>query len=162
MLKCLEKSRNSHRDGSDFIGSNAAEAVDDADPSKEADDCSCWVTAAAASVMGVCRAEVAASKMKPQEESVKIMFRSKACTICFLFCNRPCIVWLAAGTAVVGRAGLDAAAGGALGIWKAEKKRMQTRQQRLSGCVEGACAALRGVCLSIIHLNCPVFCCNLL
>lgn len=44
--------QNSHSDGSDLIGSNTAEAEDAADPSNEAEDCSCWVTVADVSVVG--------------------------------------------------------------------------------------------------------------
>lgn len=56
---------NSHSEGSDLIGSNTAEADEDEDPSNEAEDWSCWVTAEGASVVGVSAAVVvAASKIK--------------------------------------------------------------------------------------------------
>lgn len=42
---------HSHSEGLDFMGSNAAEEDVDADPSREAEDWSCWVTAAVASVV---------------------------------------------------------------------------------------------------------------
>lgn len=37
----LIRVQNSQSEGSDLIGSNTAEAEEDADPSNEAEDCSC-------------------------------------------------------------------------------------------------------------------------
>lgn len=56
--------QNSHSEGSDLIGSNTADVEEDADPSNEAEDCSCWVTAAGVSVVGVSGVVLVTSEMK--------------------------------------------------------------------------------------------------
>lgn len=45
--------QNSQSEGSDFIGSKTAEAEEDTDPSNEAEDWSCCVTAEGVSIVGV-------------------------------------------------------------------------------------------------------------
>lgn len=59
--------QHSHSEGSDLIGSNTADADEDADPSNEADDWSCWGTngvVAAFSVVGVSGVLLVTSKIK--------------------------------------------------------------------------------------------------
>lgn len=62
---CLDM-QHSHSEGSDLAGSNATDAEDDADPSKEAEDSSCCVRLTGVSVVGV-SGEVLATSVRMQE-----------------------------------------------------------------------------------------------
>lgn len=57
------------------MGSYPAEAEDDAGPSKEADDCSCWVTAAGVSVVGLSAVVAVTSEIKARMTQQKHSLR---------------------------------------------------------------------------------------
>lgn len=65
LLREAQKNKHSHWEGSDLIGSNTAEAEEDTDPSKEAEDCSCWVTAEGVSVVGMSAVVLITSEITP-------------------------------------------------------------------------------------------------
>lgn len=65
--------QNSQSEGSDLIGSNTADAVEDADPSKEAEDCSCWVTAAGVSVVRVSGVALVTSEIKQVWDKIMLI-----------------------------------------------------------------------------------------
>lgn len=62
---------NSRSEGSDLIGSNTAEAEVDTDPSNEAEDWSCWVTAAGVSVVGVSGVVFVTSEIKQKQDNTQ-------------------------------------------------------------------------------------------
>lgn len=116
---------HSHSDGFDFIGSNAAEAADAADPSNEADDCSCWGTAAGVSVVTLSGVVLVASEIKPPwyNHQKKIFHNITIFFSLFLVASSGLshflpFVWLAAEAGVVAGAGWVAMAGVALGTWR--------------------------------------------
>lgn len=61
--------QHSHSEGSDLAGSNATDAEDDADPSKEAEDSSCWVRLTGVSVVGVSGKALATSDRRQEARS---------------------------------------------------------------------------------------------
>lgn len=70
---------HSHSEGSDLMGSNTAEAAEDADPSSEADDWSCCVTPAGVSVVGLSGVVLVTSEGKATEKAVKTNVHMDAC-----------------------------------------------------------------------------------
>lgn len=82
--------QHSHLDGSDLTGSNAVETEDDTDPSKEAEDRSCWVTVTGVSAVGVRGGPLVASATGARDRA-ETQSPGEQHTLKGFLCNRVCV-----------------------------------------------------------------------